>query len=512
MPFDYNLLNNDLVAILPEIIVTITAIVVVMVDLVVRGQSRDKSTLLGGISIVGYVLAFIMCLLLFDNNAGFNNLNTMAFGNMVITDNMGLFFRMLVLGTAIVGTLLSTQFIRDRQMALGEYYAVMALCTVGMMVTAMAVDLTTIFVGIELSSIAVYILTGFNRADKLSNEAAVKYFLLGIFSTAILVYGMAWLYGSTGNTNLRAIGQVLRNIQAQSGIETNGMVLLAIFLLIAGLGFKIAAVPFHMWTPDAYQGAPTPVTAFMSVGPKAAGFAATLRIMVEALGPAWQTWVPIIAILSVLTMTLGNVVAVAQRSVKRMLAYSSIAHTGYMLIGLASFVPQIGKQEGALSSTMFYLFSYLFMNMGAFGVVIWLQRQGLTDSMDNFRGLSSWAPGQAALMLLFLLSLTGIPPTIGFLGKYYVFVAAVNSGLVWLAVIGALNSAVAAFYYLRIIWFMYFDEARATRPMRRSPAIVYTLVGAAIALFLFFALAEPLLNAARSSIPFVTAMLTSASR
>jgi NADH-quinone oxidoreductase subunit N len=275
------------------------------------------------------------------------------------------------------------------------------------------------------------------------------------------------------------------------------------FLLVAGLGFKIAAVPFHMWTPDAYQGAPTPVTAFMSVGPKAAGFAATIRIMTEALGPGWQTWVPVIAIISVLTMTLGNVVGVTQRSVKRMLAYSSIAHTGYVLVALASYTPS--NQTQAISSMLFYLFSYLFMNMGAFGVIVWLQRQGATDFLEDFRGLSAWAPGPAALMAFFLLSLTGIPPTIGFLGKYYVFVSAIQPsvGLTWLAVIGVLNSAVAAFYYLRIIWYMYFEEPREARVERPSLAIISSLVvaaGAVIALFIF---SGPILDAARNSMPTV---------
>jgi NADH-quinone oxidoreductase subunit N len=274
---------------------------------------------------------------------------------------------------------------------------------------------------------------------------------------------------------------------------------LAMLLLIAGLGFKIAAVPFHMWTPDAYQGAPTPVTAFMSVGPKAAGFAATIRIMTEALGPAWQTWVPIVVIISILTMTLGNVVAVAQRSIKRMLAYSSIAHTGYMLVGLAAFSPS--NREQAISSILFYLFSYMFMNMGAFGVVIWVQRNGGTDFLESFRGLSSWAPGPAALMAFFLLSLTGIPPTIGFLGKYYVFLAAVDVDLTWLAVIGVLNSAVAAFYYLRIIWYMYFEEPRVAREPKPAPVLVSTLAASAIAIILFFIFSGPVLEAAQVSMP-----------
>jgi NADH-quinone oxidoreductase subunit N len=366
-------------------------------------------------------------------------------------------------------------------------------------------------VGIELMSISLYIQTGVARTDKLSNEAAIKYFLLGIFSTAILVYGMAWLYGMTGFTNLRQIGGKIAEIAAsRGGIEANGGMALAIILLVVGLGFKIAAVPFHMWTPDAYQGAPTPVTAFLSVGPKAAGFAATVRVMTEALGPAWQTWVPIIIILCIITMTVGNVVAVTQRSVKRMLAYSSIAHTGYILIGLASYTP--ANREQAISSILFYLFSYLFMNMGAFGVVIWLQHNGGTDSLDSFRGLSTWAPGVAALMMLFMLSLTGIPPTLGFLGKYYVFISAINSGLWWLAVIGAINSAIAAFYYLRVIWYMYFEEPRAARVPRESRTLVWTLVGAAIAVLVFFVVSWPIIDVARMSLPTIAAAIAGGGR
>lgn len=506
MAIDYNGINLNLEAILPEIIVAVFAIVIIFVDLFTRGRP-NKSPLLAGISIVGYAIAFVVCILYFNNTIGSSAFNQQAFNNMIVMDNLGLFFRMLSLGTAIVASLLSIQYVRDRGLAQGEYYAMLALATSGMMFTSAATDLTTLFVGIELMSIAVYILTGFARNDKLSNEAALKYFLLGIFSTAILVYGMAWLYGMTGHTNLRLIGdRVAEIINVGGGLVTNGGLLLAMLLLIAGLGFKIAAVPFHMWTPDAYQGAPTPITAFMSVGPKAAGFAATIRIMTEALGPAADYWVPLVAILSVLTMTLGNVTAVLQRSVKRMLAYSSIAHTGYILIGLASFTEP--NRAGSISSILFYLFSYLFMNLGAFGVIIWLQRNGLTDSLDSFRGLSSWAPGPAALMMLFLLSLTGIPPTIGFLGKYYVFVAALNSDMTWLAVIGALNSAIAAFYYLRVIWFMYFEEPRTARVQKSSPAVMYSLVGAAIAVIVFFFVSWPILDYARNSLPALVTLVS----
>jgi NADH-quinone oxidoreductase subunit N len=507
MPYSYNDLNTNLESILPELIVLAFALIVLFTDLFTRGR-QQKSGLLAGISIVGYVLAAAACVIYYNNWLGSPFLssgpvyNTETFAGMVTVDNLGLFFKLLSLGTAIITVLFSTRFAEERGLALGEYYGVLALCTLGMMVTSAAVDLTALFVGIELMSISVYILTGFARSDRLSNEAAIKYFLLGIFSTAILVYGMAWLYGSTGHTNLRQIGGVVGQIVGTSGDATSsGWLMLAILLLVAGLGFKIAAVPFHMWTPDAYQGAPTPITAFMSVGPKAVGFVAMIRIMTEALGPAWNTWVPVIAITSVLTMTVGNIIGVVQRSVKRMLAYSSIAHTGYMLIGLAAFRPD--NQEQAIPSILFYLFSYMFMNMGAFGVVVWMQRNGLTDSLESFRGLSSWAPGQAGLMLFFLISLMGIPPTIGFLGKYYVFIAALDSGLAWLAVAGALNSAIAAFYYLRIVWYMYFEEPRAAREARPSPALFWTLVASAVAVIAFFVFSWPIVELADDALPML---------
>ena len=504
---DYNALNPNLEVILPEIIVTVFAVAVIFLDLFMKGERKART--LPIVSIVGYVLAIAVCIWYFNSAQAASSIQ--AFGGMVTIDNLGLFFKIISLLTAIFAVALSTLFIRERGMALGEYYTVLALATLGMMITSAAVDLTTLFVGIELMSISVYILTGFARNDKLSNEAALKYFLLGLFSTAILVYGMAWLFGMTGHTNLREIGKVVAAIGADNVTKTGGL-LLAMLLLVAGLGFKIAAVPFHMWTPDAYQGAPTPVTAFMSVGPKAAGFAALIRIMTEALGPAWETWAPIIVILSIMTMTLGNIVAVVQRSVKRMLAYSSIAHTGYVLVGLAAYTSQPGNQQQAISAMLFYLFSYLFMNMGAFGVVVWVQRHGGTDFLEDFRGLSSWAPGPAALMTFFMLSLTGIPPTIGFLGKYYVFVAAVDSNLTWLAVIGVLNSAIAAFYYLRIIWYMYFEEPRAVRVQKPSTVLLGALTVSAIAVILFFIFSGPILGAARGSMPQFVAMLTGASR
>ncbi len=500
-------LDVSLGALLPEVIVTILALVLLVTDLFLRGKQKQTLT---WISLAGYGLALIACVYYMFTISG----TSYAFGTpqpgapyagaMVIQDGMGLFFRMLAVLTGLLGTLFSANYIEERGMPLGEYYTVLALATLGGMLVGASGDLIMIFLGIELLSISTYIMTGFARNDKRSNEASLKYFLLGVMATAILVYGMAWLYGMTGSTNLVQISVRVSQLVQAGG--TNSGLLLAILLLVAGLGFKIAAVPFHMWTPDAYQGAPTPVTAIMSVGPKAAGFAAIMRILVEALGPAWQQWQPIVIILAILTMTLGNVVALRQTSVKRMLAYSSIAHTGYILVGLAAFRPDMavaGQANDAVASVLFYLFSYVIMNIGAFGVIIWLQHNKGAEFLDDFRGLSTWAPAPAALMLVLLLSLTGIPPTIGFLGKYYIFVAALRSGLGWLAVIGMLNSAVAAFYYLRVMWYMYFEEPKGERKQVPSGLLVGGLALSVALVVIFFIVAGPVLDLARQALPLV---------
>jgi NADH-quinone oxidoreductase subunit N len=501
------LLDVSLGTLLPEVIVTVLALVLLIADLFLRGTQKRMLT---WVSVAGYALALLACLYYLYTISGPSYAfgtpqpNAPYIGAMVVQDGMGLFFRMLAVLTGLLGTLFSANYIEERGMPLGEFYSVLALATLGGMLVGASADLVMIFLGIELLSISTYIMTGFARNNRLSNEAALKYFLLGVMATAILVYGMAWLYGMTGTTNLVQIAA--RVSQLVAAPTTNSGLLLATILLIAGLGFKIAAVPFHLWTPDAYQGAPTPVTAIMSVGPKAAGFAAILRILVEALGPAWQQWEPIIIILAILTMTLGNVVGLRQTSVKRMLAYSSIAHTGYVLVGVAAFRPATavaGQPNDAVASVLFYLFSYVIMNIGAFGVVVWLQHNKGAEFLDDFRGLSTWAPVPAALMLVLLLSLTGIPPTIGFLGKYYVFVAALRADLGWLAVIGMLNSAIAAFYYLRVIWYMYFEEPKAARAGVPSGLLVGSLALSAALVVIFFLAAGPVLDLARQALPLV---------
>jgi NADH-quinone oxidoreductase subunit N len=325
-------------------------------------------------------------------------------------------------------------------------------------------DLVMIFVGIELSSLATYILTAFARRRVTAIEGALKYFLLGIFASAILVYGMAWVYGATGTTDLDGISFALSQaIAGDSAVEPS--LLFALLLVIVGLGFKMAAVPFHFWTPDAYDGAPTPVTAYMSVVPKAAAFAATIRILVQGLSEMSTEWLTLIAALALITMAFGNVVAIAQRNVKRMLAYSSIAHTGYMLVGLAAYRvnPGFTATEGydGITTLLFYMFAYVFMNIGAFAVVAWLQHRGRGMTLDDFSGLARTNPLAAAAMTVFMVSLMGVPPLIGFYAKYYIILAAIQNETalgIALAVAVVVLSAISAFFYLRVVAVMYFSD------------------------------------------------------
>ena len=337
-----------------------------------------------------------------------------------------------------------------------------------MMIMAGGIDLISIFIGLETMAVSFYILVGYIKPSQRSNEAAVKYFLLGAFSLGILLYGMSILYGLSGTTNLRVMATLL------AGQEHDPRLILAVIFLVAGVGFKIGAVPFHMWAPDVYEGAPTPITAFLSVGSKAAAFAMLLRIFLEGLptmGPDWRLLFEVIAIV---TMTAGNIAALTQTNVKRMLAYSSIAHAGYILIGVVA-----GSARG-VAATLIYLFIYLFMQLGAFTVIAVMRRRDMAgEELKDFSGLSFRNPMAAFAMLLFMLSLGGIPPTAGFFGKFWLFSAAIESGYVWLAVIGVLNSAISLYYYIRIVVFMYLkSETIGSEPVVTAPLAV--VLGVAI--------------------------------
>jgi len=395
------------------------------------------------------------------------------FGGMFVHDGLTVFFTVLLCAIGAVAVLLSWDYVKRTRIHHGEYYALLLCATLGMIVMAGANDLITMFLGLELMSLSLYVLVGFRRNSLESNEAALKYFLLGAFASGFLLYGIALLYGATGTTSLPRMAAFL----AGTPLHHDPLLLVGGLLLLAGLLFKVAAVPFHMWTPDAYEGAPTSVTAFMSAGAKAAAFAALLRFSLRVLGDAPIAWGPVLSVIAVLTMTVGNVTALLQTNLKRMLAYSSIAHAGYVLVAVIA-----GGTAGA-SAALFYLAVYAAMNLGAFGVLTLLGR-GTQEPvlMADVAGLGFRRPWLGLALTVFMLSLGGIPPTAGFMGKVYVFGTALQAGLVPLVVIGVLNSVVSVFYYLRVTVALYMEE-----PGGEPVAITWT-APAAIALTVAFVL------------------------
>jgi NADH-quinone oxidoreductase subunit N len=423
---------------------------------------------------------------------------TIAKGLLAI-DGFSTFFKLLFLGAAALTVLMSPAYLRVECARPGEYYFLVLCATLGMMILAAAIDLITIFIGLETMALSFYVLAGFLRPSRRSNEAAVKYFVLGAFSLGLLLYGMSLLYGLTGTTHLRSISTALAS---QGG---GPMLLLAVTLLIAGVGFKIAAVPFHMWAPDVYEGAPTPITGFLSVGSKAASFAMLLRIFIEGL-PAFRVeglgvlfgepfgWRAFFYVLAILTMTVGNVAALTQGNTKRMLAYSSIAHAGYVLIGVVAGPPR------GVEAALVYLMVYAFMQLGAFAVIAMLRRRDVIgDELKDLTGLSATHPGAAIAMLIFMLSLGGIPPTAGFMGKLWIFAAAIDAGYIGLAVIGVLNSALSLYYYVRIVVFMWIREAEGAPALPLTPALAAALVVSVAGTVLFGLYPGPLFDLASAS-------------
>ena len=441
--------NTQLDAIVPMLCVTLAALASMGAE---AFRAKDERMPIGILGIVGLVSAAISATLLWNRNAE-------GFG-VIAADNFGLFVTMLLAGVGLLTIMFSSQVIERDGLPSGEYYALLLFSIVGMMMMATATDLLVIFVALEILSLAVYVLTAIRRDHLPGTEAAFKYFLLGAFSSAFFLYGVAFTYGVTGSTRLDAVGAYL---SAQS-MTDNPMILLALGMLLVGFAFKISAVPFHMWTPDAYEGAPAIVTGFMSTGVKAAAFAAFARVFLSAFEPFRDEWTPVVAAIAVLTMVLGTVVGVAQSNLKRMLAYSSIAHGGYLLVGLVA-ANQVGK-----AAILFYLLAYSVTNLAAFGVIAMLGgRDRDNDSLRDYAGLWYSRPALAALMTVCLLSLGGLPPTAGFIGKWYIFSAAVSAGHYALAIIGVLTSVVSVFFYLRVVVMMYMaDREGLPAPVRVS--------------------------------------------
>ncbi|MBI3913490.1 MAG: NADH-quinone oxidoreductase subunit N [Chloroflexi bacterium] len=454
----------------PVLIVAITSILVLVAELFTRAEQKRT---LGYLSIVGLIFASFAAFTLWGSNAS-------AFRGMISADNFGLFLTLTILIGAALSVLLAMDFARAQNIEQGEYYVLLLAAVAGMILMATATDLIVIFLGLELLSLPLYILAAFQRNNSYSLEAGVKYFLLGAFSSAFFLYGIALIYGATGTTNLLQISQSLSlssNSQSLThSLSSNSLAFIGAGLLLVGFAFKVALVPFHWWTPDVYDGAPTPVTAFMSVAVKAAAFGAFIRVFVFAIPPQAIEWRTILAVIAVLTMTLGNIAALLQSNIKRMLAYSSIAHAGYILIALV-----VG--ETATASSLYYILAYTFTNLGAFGAVIALadgERERL--KISDFAGVARDHPRVAAALAICLLSLAGFPPFAGFIGKFLIFGSAVENGWTWLAVVGVLNSVVSMYYYARPIVEMYMHDGSADweRGVKIAPLVGIALLIAVI--------------------------------
>lgn len=438
---------SDLNTLLPLIFLTVWACLLLLVDLFIPKGRKGWTAFLGAIG-----LAMAMGLTL--AHAGQERF---AFSGMVVLDGFSSFLSMLFLATGLLGIALAYGYLKRMGIERGEYYALLLFSVTGMMLMAQAADLIVIFLALELLSIPLYVLSAFARPRLDSEEAGLKYFLLGAFSTGFVVYGIALVFGATGATKL---AEIVSAVSGSGNAPVVSLPLLAIgaALILVGFGFKVAAVPFHMWTPDVYQGAPTPVTGFMAVGAKAAGFAALLRIFVTALPSLDVNLVPVLWGLAALTMLVGNLLAISQSNIKRMLAYSSIAHAGYILMALAAYgKPQVAGD--AVASALFYLVTYALTSFGTWAVVIALEKaEGKGLEIADYAGLGRKRPLLAAAMTVFMLSLTGMPPTLGLVGKFYLFRTAIQGGFIGLAIIGVLTSLISAYYYLRVVVTMYMRE------------------------------------------------------
>lgn len=448
----------SLIPLLPEIFLICMGIILVVVDFIFprNREMLAQFALYSGLCVIAFL---------------FYQEPAVTFGSMFIVDSYSVFFKMISLFGMLMAILLSIEYLKVENIRQGEYFSLMTFSVVGMMIIASAADLIVVYLGLELMALCIYCLVGLLKSDSRSNEASIKYFLMGSFSSAILLFGISLLYGLTGTTDLAGIALYC----SQGEILTNPALLVAFILVVSGFFFKIGAAPFHFWSPDVYQGAPTSVTAFMSVAPKAAGFAIIGRFLLMAFPDSQGQWGPLLVVIALLSMAVGNILAISQQNVKRMLAYSSIAHAGYALLGILS-----GTSEG-YSATMSYLLIYGFMNMGAFGVVILLcSGDNRREALEDYQGLAKTNPMAAFLMLIFLFSLTGIPPTAGFIGKFYLLKAALAAGYTLPVILAVIFSAISAYFYLRLVRYMYMDEAREEFVAHYSPGLSIALFISAV--------------------------------
>src|SRR4051812_41088889 len=470
----------DYIRILPELVLTVFGIIVMMADPLLKPGASRKG--LGLIALGGTIAAIAATFCQIAWSARDASFASPGWFGMVRVDSFAIFFHMLIPAISGVCILASLEYLDAQNIRSGEYYALILFGTVGMVLMSSAVELVLIFIALEISSISTYILAGFRRRAANSTESSIKYFLLGSFATAFFLYGVALMFGATGWTSIYKISEALRTGQSlvtgEPLLVHYGLAYVAVALMFVGIGFKVASAPFHIWTPDVYEGAPAPVVALMSTGPKAAAFAVLLRILFGAALDTGKSWFWLVWISAALSMTLGNLGALLQNNVKRMLAYSSIAHAGYLLVAFAA------RGDIGIAAAIFYTASYAAMNVGAFAVVSHFSRSGERYvNMEDYSGLEKRPPVLAATLSIFLLSLLGLPATGGFFAKFYVFNAAIKSDLIWLTVIGLINSAIASYYYLRVIVVMYMyepQEGEQKLQLHAAPGLTAALVITAV--------------------------------
>jgi NADH-quinone oxidoreductase subunit N len=456
---------QNLLVVLPELTLVAMAVVVLLID--VYSEVEESATQTAGLSLVGVLVAMAVCLFLWDRKLS-------GFSGTVKLDAYGLFLSLLCLGSAAAAILLSADTPRHLGLIHGEYFVLLLLSTAGMMVMVKGTDLITIFLGLETLSIPLYVLAGYRKQDPASTEASLKYFLMGAVASGFLLYGIALTYAALGTTQLDGIREALFRTEAKS----HGLLLAAVALMLVGFGFKMAVVPFHMWAPDVYEGAPTPVTAFMAAGVKVAAVGSLMRVLGDSLFSLQQAWATALWILAIFSILFGNILALTQENLKRMLAYSSIAHVGYILLGLLAF--QRGAVAFASWSVLFYLASYVVMTVGAFGVLLLVQpRPGGAESVSDLAGLDRSHPLVAVSMAVFLLSLTGIPPLWGFVAKFYVFGTALQRDFYWLVLVAVIGSLISVFYYLRVIVAMFMAPADTAPPPLSESLALRAVVGLA---------------------------------
>jgi len=472
---------EHLIALLPEIIVALAAMFILLFDLFLSGERKKWS---GWLAIITAVIAA-------DATIRVSAPEPMvAFYGMFVLDPFAVFTKVLICLATALGIILSLDYMKDEANT-GEYYALMLFAMLGMMLMVSSNNFITMYLGLELMALSVYVLVGYQRQVLRSSEAALKYFILGALSSGMLLYGISFMYGITGSFDFAAIGNVLAGEQEGAHVAS----LLGMVFLLAGLGFKVSMAPFHMWTPDAYEGAPTPVTAFMSVAPKVAGFVVLMRVLVDVLPSLQHEYVTVFSWLAVLTMAIGNIAAIAQRNIKRMLAYSTIGHVGFVMLGL------IAANANGYAGVLTYLAVYLPMTMGAFAIIVLMRREGIQgELLDDFAGLARARPGYGLAMGLMLFSLAGIPFLGGFWAKYAVFIAAIEAGHLYLALLGVLFSAVGAFYYIRVVKYIYFDEERVAFNFVDNRLMQATVVVTAIAIVAIGIFPDPLMDACKAAL------------